>query len=66
MSQPSSTDKAAITDKSTDDQPNSWGSLRRPGEAVPTGEGTPALVPASVAQVVQRGPVPLAFMPSAI
>ena len=47
MPQPSITDKAPITDKSTDDQSNSWGSLRRPGEAAPTREGTPASVPAS-------------------
>ena len=58
MSQPSSTDKAPITDKSTDDQSNSWGSFRRPGEAAPTREGTPAPVPAPVAQVLQRGPAP--------
>ena len=58
MSQPSSTDKAPNTDKITDDRSNSWGSLRRPGEAAPKGEGTPALVPVPVAHVVLCGPVP--------
>ena len=53
MSQPSSidketsTDKAPITDKSTDDPSNSWESLRRSGEAAPTRKGTPPPVPAS-------------------
>ena len=40
MSHPSSTEKAPSTDKSTDDQSNSWVSLRRPGRAAPTMEGT--------------------------
>ena len=63
MSQPSSTEKAPSTDKSTDDHSNSRGSLRRPGQAAPTREGTPAPGPApatasAAQQVLQRGPLP--------
>lgn len=56
MSQPISTDRAPTTDQNTDDHSNPWGGLRRPGDAAPTREGTPAPAPAPVAQVVERGP----------
>ena len=64
MSQPDSTEKAPSTDKSTDET-KSWVSLRRPGQAAPTREGTPAPGPAPAAQqVLQRGPLPRIFPPS--
>ena len=61
MWQPSSTDKAHRTNKSADDHPNSWRSLRHRREAEPTREGTPAPAPAPVAHVVQRGPLPRVY-----
>ena len=65
MSQPSSTGKAPSTDKNIDDT-NSWGSLRRSGQAAATREGTPAPGPApstapAAQQVLQRGPLPRLF-----
>ena len=68
MSQPSSTEKAPNTDKSTDET-NSWGSLRRPGQAAPTSGSTPAPCPASATapgarQVLQRRPLPRSYPPS--
>ena len=59
MSQPSSTEKSLSSDKIADET-NSWGNLRRPGQAAPAREGTPALGPASptapaAQQVLRRG-----------
>lgn len=60
----SSTGKAPSTDNRNDDRSNSRGNLRRPGEAAPTREATPAPGPMPVAQVVQRGLLPRVYPPS--
>jgi len=52
MSQSSSTEKAPSTDKSTDEK-NSGGSLRRPCQAAPAREGTPAPGPAPATHLLR-------------